>query len=75
MSETPQETETNPISLVGLARRHPVVTTLLVTSTLVGAILGGLYLTPEWSLVRRVAAGALAGGGVGFFVIATKVIG
>jgi len=75
VSETPQEAETKSTSLIGLVRRHPVMTALLVTSTLAGAILGGLYLTPEWSLVRRVAAGALAGGGAGFFVIATRVIG
>jgi hypothetical protein len=38
-------------------------------------VLGALYLTQDWSLARRLAAGAVGGAGVGFLCTATKMIG
>ena len=55
------------------ARRHPVITGLLVACTLAGAALGPLLLTEEWSLARRVLAGAMAGAGTALLVVATKL--
>ena len=53
-------------------RRHPI-STVLVTTTALGAVLGAWLLTGEWSLARRIAAGAVAGAGVGFLFTATKM--
>ena len=74
MAEPPQN-ETIGSSSLSVVRRHPVMTALVLVSILTGAMLGGLYLTPEWSLLRRVAAGALAGGGAAFFALASRIIG
>jgi len=75
MPDTSRESEAGRGSLRDLARGHPVATTLIVTLAILGAGLGGIYLSPEWSLLRRVAAGALSGAGVGFFIVATRLIG
>ena len=75
MPDTSRESEAGRGSLRDLARGHPVVTTLIVSLAVLGAVLGGLYLSPEWPILRRVAAGALSGAGIGFFVVATRLIG
>ena len=68
--------EANGLSgALATAKRHPIMTATVVVGLLGGAVLGGLYLDPEWSLLRRISAGALAGGGSGFFIGATKMIG
>ncbi|MFP6580767.1 MAG: hypothetical protein VCC02_13340 [Myxococcota bacterium] len=68
--------EANGLSgALAAAKRHPIMTATVVVGLLGGAVLGALYLDPEWSLLRRVAAGTLAGGGAGFFIVATKLIG
>jgi len=54
---------------------RPVVLGVFITCVSVGAVLGGLLLTDEWSLVRRIAAGVVAGAGVGLLITAPKVIG
>jgi hypothetical protein len=56
-----------------VARRHPVITSVLLGCTLLGALLGPLLLTADWSLLRRVVAGAVAGAGTGLLVTATKM--
>jgi hypothetical protein len=52
-----------------------VITAVMVLCTLAGAVLGALYLTDDWSLARRIAAGAVAGGGVAFLMTATRMVG
>jgi hypothetical protein len=59
----------------GIVREHPIITAILVACTLVGALVGEIYLYEEWSVARRVAAGAVAGAGVAFTVTATRMIG
>ena len=59
----------------GFVRRHPVVSAVVIACTLAGAVLGGLLLTPEWPIWRRVLAGVVAGAGTGFLVTATKLYG
>jgi hypothetical protein len=54
-------------------RRHPVITSVLVGAALLGAIVGLAVLDTDWSLARRAAAGAVAGGGIGFLMTATKL--
>ena len=58
-----------------LAREHPVIFALLVTLTAAGAVLGVSQLPEEWSLLRRLLAGGVAGTGIGFLMTATKLIG
>jgi len=55
-------------------RRHPLIASVLLTGVLAGAVLGFLFLDPDWSVARRVAAGAVAGGGIGFLMTATKML-
>jgi hypothetical protein len=52
-----------------------VVAGTLAACTLAGAVLGLVYLTGEWSAARRLAAGAVAGAGVGLLLTATKMLG
>ena len=61
--------------LRSFVREHPVITALFVGCTLAGAVLGEVYLPEEWSALRRIAAGAVAGAGVALTVTATKMIG
>jgi len=75
MPNTSREDNAERSSLGRLVGEHPVVTALIVTLAILGAVLGGLYLPPEWSTLRRVAAGALSGAGIGFFIVATRLIG
>jgi len=56
-------------------RRHPMITATLVGCAALGAVLGFYLLTGDWSPARRILAGALAGGGVGLLMTATKMIG
>jgi len=56
-------------------RAHPVVTTVMVVCTVAGAIAGPLLLPEEWSLLRRLAGGVVAGGGTGLLLTATKMLG
>ncbi len=54
-------------------RHHPVISAILLATTALGAVLGAFLLTGEWSLARRIAAGAVAGAGTGFLLTATKM--
>jgi hypothetical protein len=56
-------------------RRHPVITGLLLSCAVAGAVLGALYLPAEWTLLRRIAAGAFSGAGVGLLCTATRMLG
>jgi len=57
----------------GVVRRHPVIAGVLLGCTVAGALLGCALLTPDWSLVRRLLAGAFAGAGTGLLITATKM--
>jgi hypothetical protein len=56
-------------------RGHPVITATLLGCTIAGAVLGVYLLTDDWSIARRLAAGALAGAGTGVLMTGTKMIG
>jgi hypothetical protein len=75
MATDPGETEPAGAGLAGALRRHPVITSVMLVCSVAGAVLGALYLTGDWSLARRLAAGAVAGAGVGFLMTATKMMG
>jgi hypothetical protein len=59
----------------GFIASHPVIAALFVACTLAGAVAGAVYLPGEWSLARRLAAGAFAGAGSALVVSATRLIG
>jgi len=59
----------------GTLRRHPIITATMLGCTLAGAVLGFYLLTDDWSVARRLAAGAIAGAGTGLLMTATKMIG
>ena len=61
-------------AILEYARRHPVIAATLLGCTVVGAALGFAFLADEWSVARRIAAGAVAGGGVGLLLTATKML-
>ena len=63
-----------PAWLSALAR-HPVITGVLATCTLAGGVAGILWLDADWSVARRVLAGAVGGAWVGLLFTATKMIG
>ena len=47
----------------------------MVTCIVLGAVLGAVSLGDDWSLARRLAAGAVSGAGIGLLFTATKMIG
>lgn len=59
--------------LVGVLRRHPILSAIFFGCTLLGSVLGALYLPGEWAFARRLAAGAVAGAGAGLLCTFTKL--
>lgn len=55
-------------------RAHPWISAIIAGGTVVGGLLGYFHLDPDWTVLRRVAAGGVAGGGIGFFMTATKML-
>jgi hypothetical protein len=62
-------------SVRGFVATHPWITALFAACALAGAVAGVLYLPEDWSLARRLAAGALAGTGSALLVTAPRLIG
>jgi hypothetical protein len=56
-------------------RRHPAITAILLGCTVLGAVAGFCLLGGDWSALRRIAAGGVAGAGFGLLLTATKMIG
>jgi hypothetical protein len=56
-------------------REHPGIASVMLVCTLGGAALGFALLGAEWSVVRRIAGGAVAGAGIGLVITATRMIG
>jgi hypothetical protein len=54
---------------------HPIIFRVVIACISIGAVLGVLILTDEWSLARRIAAGAVGGAGVGILITAPRIIG
>ncbi len=61
--------------LLVMARAHPVITGLMLSCILSGALIGGIWLPEEWLIVRRVAAGAFMGAWVGLLIAAPRMLG
>jgi len=45
----------------------------MVGCTLAGAVVGATFLSDDWTLLRRLLAGAVGGAGVGLLVTATRM--
>ena len=69
------ENEFKPVPIWESARRHPIITGVLTGFAIAGAILGAVFLTDDWSLARRIAAGGVAGAGCGLLLTAYRIIG
>jgi hypothetical protein len=69
------EREARHSDWLGSARRHPVITSVLLGCTIGGALAGFVYLDADWSAFRRIAAGAVGGAGAALLVTATKMLG
>jgi hypothetical protein len=54
---------------------HPIITATIAGCALLGALLGALLLTDDWSLARRIAGGLVAGAGVGLLITAPRIVG
>jgi hypothetical protein len=52
---------------------YPAIAGIFVVCTLAGVWLGVEFLSPEWSLVRKVAGGAVSGAGVALLCTATRL--
>ncbi len=70
-TESPEQS----LSLRSLPRDHPIVTAMLLGCTALGAILGAIYLSGDWHVARRLAAGAVAGAGTGLLLTFNKLYG
>ena len=54
---------------------HPVIAGVLVGCTLAGLVVGVAVFPEDWTLVRRLAGGAVSGAGVGLLLTAPRIIG
>jgi hypothetical protein len=60
---------------LGAIARHPLITLIVVSCTVAGAVSGLLFLDAGWSVLRRLLAGAVGGAWVGLLFTATKMVG
>jgi len=56
-------------------REHPWITAFNVMCLCIGLILALKHLPAEWSLARRLTAGALSGIGIGLMITANRMLG
>jgi hypothetical protein len=54
-------------------RRHPVITATFAVCIAAGVAAAVVWLPEDWALVRRLAAGAVAGAGTALFITATRL--
>jgi hypothetical protein len=74
VSSQPDE-KFKPAPIWQSALRHPLITGVIAFSIIAGAVAGGIFLSEDWSLLRRIAAGGAAGGGCGLMLTAYRIIG
>jgi hypothetical protein len=64
-----------PSGLLATLQAHPVITATIVGSTVLGIIIGLVFLPEGWTLARKIAGGAIGGAGCGLIVTAPRIIG
>jgi hypothetical protein len=70
----PTETDDGAHGTFALLRRNPVIVALYAVCIVAGATAGILYLPEDFSLIRKLAGGALGGGGIAFLMTLTKML-
>ena len=60
-------------TLLALLKRHPFLTGSFALFITAGAVIGLLYLPPDLAILRRLAAGGVAGGGIVLLVAGPKL--
>jgi len=58
-----------------MVRDHPYITGFNLLLMIIGIVAAVTQLPSEWSLLRRVVAGALSGISVGLFITANRILG
>jgi hypothetical protein len=58
-----------------ILRGHPVIVALVVGCVLAGVAVGLVVLPEEWTTLRKIAGGAVAGAGCGLIIAAPRIIG
>jgi len=64
-----------PRGRLGFLLGHPIIFTVFAVCISVGVVMGVFLLTQDWSLARRIAAGAVGGAGVALIITAPRIIG
>jgi hypothetical protein len=62
-------------TILGHLARNRAITGVFFVSIVVGALIGGLQLPEDISLVRRVIGGAVGGAGVALLMTASRMFG
>jgi hypothetical protein len=73
MNEDPEHPASGRFAGWSIVKQHPVITAVMLGCTVIGAVLGYVLLTEDWSAARRIAGGAVGGAGVGLLITATKM--
>ena len=63
------------LGLIGTLRAHPIILSAILGCTLLGVVIGLIWLPEDWAVVRKIAGGAVAGAGCGLLVTAPRIIG
>jgi hypothetical protein len=67
--------DTTGDSLIERARRHPIATSTLAASILLGGVICALFLPESISLPRRISGGLLLGGLSWLLVMMGRILG
>lgn len=60
-------------TMLSLLKSHPILTSAFALFIAAGAVIGLLYLPPDWAVLRRLAAGGVAGAGLVLLVAGPKL--
>ena len=74
-AEGTEASEQSSSSLIQALRRHPWIIVFNVMCLAIGLFLALEHLPTEWSLVRRLTAGALSGISIGLVITANRMLG
>ena len=74
-AEATEASEQSGSSLIQTLRTHPWIIAFNVMCLAIGLFLALEHLPTEWSLVRRLTAGALSGISIGLVITANRMLG
>jgi hypothetical protein len=63
------------LSMIETMKAHPVITGLCIVCTICGAVVAPWFTPDDWSLVRKLVAGAMAGLSCAMIILATRMTG